>query len=90
MAYKGLHLVKVANQTYRIMNGNHERVGVITYNKDWKLRPGTFAYHARGVKEYPIYLDRTADAGSPKRALEAFVDSPCISTDPLNTVSNNL
>lgn len=29
--------------------------------------------------EYPIYLDRTADAGSPKRALEAFVDTPCIS-----------
>lgn len=80
MAYKGLHLVKVQNDTYRIMNGNHERVGIITYNKDWKLRPGTFAYHARGVKEYPIYLDRTADAGSPKRALEAFVDTPCIST----------
>ena len=54
MVYKGLHLVKVQNDTYRIMNGNHERVGIITYNKDWKLRPGTFAYHARGVKEYPI------------------------------------
>ena len=79
MAYKGLHLVKVQNGTYRIMNGNQERVGIITYNKDWKLRPGTFAYHARGVKEYPMYLDRTADAGSPKRTLEAFVDSPCIS-----------
>lgn len=79
MAYKGLHLVKVANKTYRIMNGNHERVGIITYNKDWKLRPGTFAYHARGVKEQPMYFNRTADAGSPKRALEAFVDSPCIS-----------
>lgn len=79
MAYKGLHLVKVQNDTYRIMNGNRERVGIITYNKDWKLRPGTFAYHARGVKEYPIYLDRTADAGSPKRTLEAFVDNPCIS-----------
>lgn len=79
MAYKGLHLVKVQNDTYRIMNSNHERVGIITYNKGWKLRPGTFAYHARGVKEYPMYLNRTADAGNPKRALEAFVDMPCIS-----------
>ena len=33
----------------------------------------------RDDSEYPIYLDRTADAGSPKRALEAFVDNPCIS-----------
>lgn len=49
MAYKGLHLVKVQNDTYRIMNGNHERVGIITYNKDWKLRPGS-------VRRFPLHF----------------------------------